>query len=39
MALDPELGFAAFGRSAKETRIIEELYDKWEEQQNSVHAH
>jgi len=27
MALDPELGFAAFGRSAKETRIIEELYD------------
>ncbi len=27
MALDPELGFAAFGRSAKDTRIIEELYE------------
>jgi len=27
MAIDPQLGFAAFGRSAKETRIIEELYD------------
>jgi rhamnose utilization protein RhaD (predicted bifunctional aldolase and dehydrogenase)/NAD(P)-dependent dehydrogenase (short-subunit alcohol dehydrogenase family) len=27
MALDPELGFVAFGRSAKDTRIIEELYE------------
>jgi NAD(P)-dependent dehydrogenase (short-subunit alcohol dehydrogenase family) len=27
MALDPALGFAAFGRSAKDTRIIEELYE------------
>jgi rhamnose utilization protein RhaD (predicted bifunctional aldolase and dehydrogenase)/NAD(P)-dependent dehydrogenase (short-subunit alcohol dehydrogenase family) len=27
MALDPGLGFAAFGRSAKDTRIVEELYD------------
>ncbi|HEU4644319.1 MAG TPA: bifunctional aldolase/short-chain dehydrogenase [Burkholderiales bacterium] len=27
MALDPDLGFAAFGRSAKDTRIIEELYE------------
>ncbi len=27
MALDPQLGFAAFGRSAKDTRIIEELYE------------
>jgi rhamnose utilization protein RhaD (predicted bifunctional aldolase and dehydrogenase)/NAD(P)-dependent dehydrogenase (short-subunit alcohol dehydrogenase family) len=26
MALDPALGFGAFGRSAKDTRIIEELY-------------
>jgi len=27
MALDPELGFAAFGRNAKDTRIVEELYE------------
>ncbi len=27
MLLDPQLGFAAAGRSAKETAIIEELYD------------
>jgi rhamnose utilization protein RhaD (predicted bifunctional aldolase and dehydrogenase)/NAD(P)-dependent dehydrogenase (short-subunit alcohol dehydrogenase family) len=27
MALDPELGLAAFGRSAKDTRIVEELYE------------
>ena len=27
MALDPEFGFAAFGRTAKETLIVEELYD------------
>jgi NAD(P)-dependent dehydrogenase (short-subunit alcohol dehydrogenase family) len=27
MALDPGLGFAAFGRSAKDTRIVEELYE------------
>ncbi|HJS38511.1 MAG TPA: bifunctional aldolase/short-chain dehydrogenase [Burkholderiales bacterium] len=26
MALDPELGLAAFGRTAKDTRIVEELY-------------
>jgi len=26
MALDPALGFTAFGRSAKDTRIVEELY-------------
>ncbi len=26
MALDPELGFAAFGRTAKDTGIVEELY-------------
>lgn len=27
MALDPELGFLAFGRTAKDTRIVEELYE------------
>jgi NAD(P)-dependent dehydrogenase (short-subunit alcohol dehydrogenase family) len=27
MALDRDLGFAAFGRSAKDTRIVEELYE------------
>ncbi|MDH4174045.1 MAG: bifunctional aldolase/short-chain dehydrogenase [Betaproteobacteria bacterium] len=27
MALDPGLGFAAFGRNAKDTRIVEELYE------------
>jgi rhamnose utilization protein RhaD (predicted bifunctional aldolase and dehydrogenase)/NAD(P)-dependent dehydrogenase (short-subunit alcohol dehydrogenase family) len=27
MALDPELGLAAFGRSAKDTRIVEDLYE------------
>jgi rhamnose utilization protein RhaD (predicted bifunctional aldolase and dehydrogenase)/NAD(P)-dependent dehydrogenase (short-subunit alcohol dehydrogenase family) len=27
MALDPQLGFAAFGRTAKDTRIIEDLYE------------
>jgi NAD(P)-dependent dehydrogenase (short-subunit alcohol dehydrogenase family) len=27
MALDPRLGFAAFGRSARDTRIVEELYE------------
>ncbi len=27
LALDPELGLAAFGRSAKETAIVEELYE------------
>ena len=27
MALDPELGLAAFGRSARDTRIIEDLYE------------
>jgi rhamnose utilization protein RhaD (predicted bifunctional aldolase and dehydrogenase)/NAD(P)-dependent dehydrogenase (short-subunit alcohol dehydrogenase family) len=27
MALDPELGLAAFGRTAKDTRIVEELYE------------
>jgi rhamnose utilization protein RhaD (predicted bifunctional aldolase and dehydrogenase) len=27
MALDPELGFAAFGRTAKDTRIVEDLYE------------
>jgi rhamnose utilization protein RhaD (predicted bifunctional aldolase and dehydrogenase)/NAD(P)-dependent dehydrogenase (short-subunit alcohol dehydrogenase family) len=27
MVLDPGIGFAAFGRSAKDTRIIEELYE------------
>ncbi|HEX9182776.1 MAG TPA: bifunctional aldolase/short-chain dehydrogenase [Burkholderiales bacterium] len=27
MALDAELGLAAFGRSAKDTRIVEELYE------------
>ena len=27
MALDPEFGFAAFGRTAKDTAIVEELYD------------
>lgn len=27
MALDPDLGLAAFGRSAKDTRIVEELYE------------
>src|SRR6185295_4718688 len=26
MALDPELGFAAFGHTAKETRIVEDIY-------------
>jgi len=26
MVLDPQLGFAAFGRTAKDTRIVEELY-------------
>jgi rhamnose utilization protein RhaD (predicted bifunctional aldolase and dehydrogenase)/NAD(P)-dependent dehydrogenase (short-subunit alcohol dehydrogenase family) len=27
MALDPQLGFAAFGRTAKDTRIVEDLYE------------
>ena len=27
MALDPEFGLAAFGRTAKDTRIVEELYE------------
>jgi rhamnose utilization protein RhaD (predicted bifunctional aldolase and dehydrogenase)/NAD(P)-dependent dehydrogenase (short-subunit alcohol dehydrogenase family) len=27
MALDPELGLAAFGRTAKDTRIVEDLYE------------
>ncbi|MDH3319191.1 MAG: bifunctional aldolase/short-chain dehydrogenase [Betaproteobacteria bacterium] len=27
MALDPQLGFAAFGRTAKDARIVEELYE------------
>jgi rhamnose utilization protein RhaD (predicted bifunctional aldolase and dehydrogenase)/NAD(P)-dependent dehydrogenase (short-subunit alcohol dehydrogenase family) len=27
MALDPRLGFAAFGRGARDTRIVEELYE------------
>ncbi len=27
MALDPKLGFAAFGRSARDARIVEELYE------------
>lgn len=27
MALDPELGFAAFGRTAKEVGIVEDLYE------------
>ena len=27
MALDPELGFAAAGRTAREAAIVEELYD------------
>jgi rhamnose utilization protein RhaD (predicted bifunctional aldolase and dehydrogenase)/NAD(P)-dependent dehydrogenase (short-subunit alcohol dehydrogenase family) len=27
VALDPELGLAAFGRTAKDTRIVEELYE------------
>jgi rhamnose utilization protein RhaD (predicted bifunctional aldolase and dehydrogenase)/NAD(P)-dependent dehydrogenase (short-subunit alcohol dehydrogenase family) len=27
MALDPQLGLAAFGRTAKDTRIVEELYE------------
>ena len=27
MALDPQLGFAAFGRSARDARIVEELYE------------
>jgi rhamnose utilization protein RhaD (predicted bifunctional aldolase and dehydrogenase)/NAD(P)-dependent dehydrogenase (short-subunit alcohol dehydrogenase family) len=27
MALDPDLGFAAFGRSAREVAIVEELYE------------
>lgn len=27
MALDPEFGFAAFGRSANDSAIVEELYD------------
>jgi rhamnose utilization protein RhaD (predicted bifunctional aldolase and dehydrogenase)/NAD(P)-dependent dehydrogenase (short-subunit alcohol dehydrogenase family) len=27
MALDPELGFAAFGRTAAEVRIVEDLYE------------
>jgi rhamnose utilization protein RhaD (predicted bifunctional aldolase and dehydrogenase)/NAD(P)-dependent dehydrogenase (short-subunit alcohol dehydrogenase family) len=27
MALDKELGFAAFGRTAKETRIVEDIYE------------
>jgi len=26
MALDPQLGFVAFGRTAKDTRIVEDLY-------------
>jgi rhamnose utilization protein RhaD (predicted bifunctional aldolase and dehydrogenase)/NAD(P)-dependent dehydrogenase (short-subunit alcohol dehydrogenase family) len=27
MALDPRFGFAAFGRSARDTRIVEDLYE------------
>jgi rhamnose utilization protein RhaD (predicted bifunctional aldolase and dehydrogenase)/NAD(P)-dependent dehydrogenase (short-subunit alcohol dehydrogenase family) len=27
MALDPQLGLAAFGRTAKDTRIVEDLYE------------
>ena len=27
MVLDPELGFAAIGRTAKDTNVVEELYD------------
>jgi rhamnose utilization protein RhaD (predicted bifunctional aldolase and dehydrogenase)/NAD(P)-dependent dehydrogenase (short-subunit alcohol dehydrogenase family) len=27
MALDPELGLAAFGRTAKDTRIVEDIYE------------
>jgi NAD(P)-dependent dehydrogenase (short-subunit alcohol dehydrogenase family) len=27
MALDPELGLAAFGKTAKDTRIVEDLYE------------
>ncbi|MGH8686812.1 MAG: bifunctional aldolase/short-chain dehydrogenase [Burkholderiales bacterium] len=27
MALDPDLGLAAFGRTAKDTRIVEDLYE------------